>query len=523
MKLLFIIFGIAFFYTSVYAQGQPTELWQAIEPAGSVNIKSPTIALDGFQNTYMLTNQTDERPLGGFTLVKYDTLGNLLWKQNSTGSFSGIFYGSFLVDTIGNVYVSENYDGGLPGYDADAILVKYDPDGTKLWMANYGLNQVGDSYIYYSEMDTLNGRLITLGMNLHDTALAENFLFVQAIDTSDGSVIWNTKIFGVFRPQNLRIQSDHIQLLATDFTSNGKYFVNAMLDFDGNLTAQYQKPYSGYAIDFNYISRTGDVIFGNRAFGYTVTRINIEGDTLWGYEPQNIIYSIKNKILSISEDEDLNIYATGAVESLSLGTEQLTLKFDKLGNVLWENTYNSYNDSLVDYGIYSIPYKNYLFVTGGTQLENMDIIGIMKIFDKNTGSCIYEIKKPENNIFVINKSISKGDKVFYSAEGFQQNLNNILVVTGCFQLPEITSYNETKTTLAVTLGPNPAADYVNVLKIDTNVLKKIIIYDVNGKIMIIKGIEDKQEQIDISNLKSGIYLVSVCGKGLCINKKIIKI
>lgn len=510
--------------TSLSGQTQPVQLWQSVEYAKSIQLRGPTIALDKFQNAYMLTNQTDERPLGGFTLVKYDTSGNLLWKQNSQPSFAGIYYGSFTVDSTGNVYVSENYDGGLPGYDADAILVKYDAGGTKQWASNYGLDQVGDSYIYYSEVDTTNGRLITLGMNWHDTILVENFLFVQAVDTSAGSVIWRTEIPGVFYPQNMRVQSDHIQLLSTQYKPDSKYFVNTLVDFEGNIIAQYEKPYSGYEVDFNYISKTGDVIFSNRAFGYNVTRVDVQGDTLWAYVHPMNSGTNENRAVSVIEDDSLNVYVTGTIDLPTLSRELVSSKFNIFGNVIWQKIYHSENDSLIDYGNHISIIKDKAIVSGASQFANNDIVGVIILYDLLEGEEEYTIFVSSENVFRVDRSLGLRNKIFYTSEGYQSNINNMVAVTGCFSIPKISStVNYFKYLNNINTFPNPTADFICISNIDTNIFDKISICNSKGDMIINKKIEGIQEEILLSGFPPGLYTVSVFGRGIQVNKKIVKI
>ncbi|MCC7465632.1 MAG: T9SS type A sorting domain-containing protein [Saprospiraceae bacterium] len=524
MKLLSLFFFCSVLLASISAQDQPVQLWQSVEYVKSIQLKLPTIAIDKYLNTYMLTNQTDERPLGGFTLVKYDTSGNLLWKRNSQPSFAGIFYGGFTVDSMGSVYVSENYDGELPGYDADAILVKYAPDGTKAWEANFGLDQSGDSYIYHSEIDTTNGRLITLGMNWHDTIPDENFLFVQAVDTADGSVVWRTEISGVFYPQNMRVQPGHIQLLSTHYRPDSKYFVNTLVDFEGNVIAQYEKPYSGYQIDFNYISKTGDVIFGNRAFGYNVTRVDVQGDTLWAYEHPLNSGTNRNRALSLDEDDSKNIYVTGSVEVAGLSNEFVSTKFDISGNVIWQNIYHSESDSLIDYGNHISIIDGKAIVSGASQFANNDIFGMIVIYDRLGGEEEYTIFVSNENVFLIDKSLGLKNKIFYIGEGYQSNINNMVAVTGCFLIPKISSsVDDVKYINAISTFTNPTADMISVSDIDTNIFYGISVCDMTGKVIMNRSIENAQEKILLSDFPSGLYIVCIYGKDLQISKKIVKI
>jgi len=525
MKLFNLFFFHSFLILSVCAQAQPIQLWQAAEYVKSINIKGPTIALDKFQNAYMLSNQTDESPFGGFTLVKYDTVGNTLWKRHSQIGIIGILYGSFTVDSTGNAYVGQWYDGGLPGYDADAILMKYCADGTKLWEANYGLNQAGDSYIYYSEVDTLNGRLITLGMNLHDTIPAENFLFVQAVDTSDGSIIWRTKVPGVFRPQNLRVQSNHIQLLSTQYKSDSKYFVNTLVDFDGTTIAQYEKPYSGYEVDFNYISKTGDVIFGNRAFGYNVTRVDVEGDTLWAYTHPLNSGTNRNWVRSLVEDTFLNVYATGSVELLGVDLDMVTCKINSNGELDWEDIFHLASGDFGDGGNRLNMDNGRLVVSGFTQLGSSDLVGIIKIYNTNSSAVEQDILVSNENIFTIDNSFISKNKLFYTGTGYQGQTatDNITVVTGCLWLPKISSVINLKNTSNINTFPNPTVDFIWISNIDTSIFEKIFICNSKGDIIANKTIESTQEKIWLSDFPSGFYTVFVYGKGLRVSKIIIKI
>jgi Secretion system C-terminal sorting domain len=525
MRPIFTIMTIALSCKFGYTQGQPTLLWQAVEQVQNINIKGPSIALDKFGNTYMLTNQTDESVFGGFTLVKYDTLGNPVWKRNSQPSFAGIFYGSFTVDSTGNVYVSENYDGGLPGYDADAILVKYAPDGTKVWEYNYGLNQVGDNYIYYSDIDTTNGRLIALGINLHDTIPSEDFLFVQAIDTSDGSIAWKTRVDGVFRLQNLRIQADHIQVLSTQYKPDSRYFVNTLINLNGTLTEQYSKPYSGnYPIDYNYISKTGDIIIGNRAFGHTVTRVDIKGDTLWSYKYQNSENTELNYTKDILEDDSLNIYVTGNIEVLDNYTELSTSKFSADGNLLWQEIYHTVSGNFVDLGDCIHENKTFLFIAGKSQLIDGDIVCLIRVLSKKNGDELYNILLKNHNLTWSSDLLQQKKKIVHSGIGFESNINDLLSVTTSFYLPniEVTS-NLNISRFSVLIFPNPTKDHIHITNIDLDNFQEISIFDSKGRIVIKTEISSAESYIPISDIPAGVYIVTLTGKDISLSKKIIKI
>jgi hypothetical protein len=520
MKYIFSLFCSILFGAISYSQTTPVQLWQKVEFIERINLKPPTIALDNFGNTYMLTNQTNTSPFGGTRLVKYDTLGNVLWQRNSPVGIIGIFYGSFTLDSIGNAYLGFGYDGGLPNYDADAVLVKYSPDGDVLWSSNYGINQAGDSYIYFSDMDTINGRLITLGMNLHDTILDENFLFVQAVDTSNGGVIWKTKIEGEFRPQNIRVRADHIQLLSTRYKPDSRYFVNTRVGFDGTLLEQYEKPYSGnYAIDFNCISKNGDVVFGNRADGYSVTRVNFEGDTLWRHAYPYVV--LENWVRCVQEDNSLNIYATGSSPSADDNFDFTTTKISLEGEILWEKR-EKIQDQIFETGNKVFVSDSLIFVAGAFKPTSDSAKILIKVYDA--------LGDERNTIVMGNKRVNSSEDIIYRDDkiyftGYQRQSGNttVEIVTGVFLLPKISVSDEPeRPSEMIAVYPNPAQDYIRVTNIDLKVFDQVCIFDTNGKMINKRKINNREEVVPIHSIPPGNYTVSLIGKDVILSKKIVK-
>jgi hypothetical protein len=506
----------------ITGQESPVLLWEAKEFVSNTAIKPSTIFLDKFYNTYMLTTQKDVSPFSGITLVKYDSLGNMLWNINYPPGIIGHFFGSFTLDSLGYSYISLCFDGGLPGYDADAILLKYSPDGEKIWERNYGLSQTGDNYIYYSEMDSL-GRLVVLGMNLGDTPEVDNFLFIAALDTMTGDTIWRTVIPGVFYPQNLKIVGNRIEGLVTQYLPDSKYYGIIQLDFDGNLLQHHSKPYSGYEIDFNTISASGDILFGNRAFGYNVTKLNPEGDTLWNYHFQDALGTSKNWVRGVVEDDSFYVYSTGTAHIYDKYGEFITTKFSSDGEVIWNNIYHLTTDSLFDTGNFVAVDERYVYAIGGSQrAANLSSL-ILLIYDKHTGNEIYKLIFENGLMHGGDKVIPQKNKIYFSGFSHENNNASTEIITRCILLPQITSSFEPELLQpGINIYPNPTADWVQIADIDNRTFKQMSIYDADGHLVSSQKVVNTSLNLSLSALPAGTYVIALEGEGVRLNKRVVK-
>ena len=139
------------------------------------------VAADAAGNTFVVSRVLDQTlEKADFLTAKFDPAGNLLWERRySSGIFIGRGFGNsalsgdvastLTVDEAGNIYVAgASYNGLLfienssiinPDSNSDFVTVKYDPNGTELWVARYD----------FGDTDGVNGVMVDASGNVYVT------------------------------------------------------------------------------------------------------------------------------------------------------------------------------------------------------------------------------------------------------------------------------------------------------------------------------------------------------------------
>jgi uncharacterized delta-60 repeat protein len=102
------------------------------------NDRAKGMTLDPLGNVYVIGHSYGVGTENDYTTVKYDTDGTELWMRqyNGVGNADDYVY-DIDVDALGNVYVTGQTKGTGPYYDTDYTTVKYDIMGTLLWEKSY--------------------------------------------------------------------------------------------------------------------------------------------------------------------------------------------------------------------------------------------------------------------------------------------------------------------------------------------------------------------------------------------------
>ena len=150
-------------YMTIKYTNSGTELW-ARSYDGPDNESYDTanaLALDDSGNVYV-TGTSGPKNDGGLTTVKYDPNGNLLWaavRANSGTEYDNGAGNAIATDAGGNVYVT-GYVCPYSHGDHDWVTVKYDTDGTELWLQNYKGPNDGESSGNALVLDDMNNAYV---------------------------------------------------------------------------------------------------------------------------------------------------------------------------------------------------------------------------------------------------------------------------------------------------------------------------------------------------------------------------
>jgi hypothetical protein len=103
-----------------------TRLWNSTWSVGTAN----GLALDYNGSLYVYCTR------GSIGLIKFDSAGNPLWDVTWDGAYA-TRHGGVAVDATGFVYCAGN-TANYNAEDADFVLIKFAPNGTRLWNTTWG-------------------------------------------------------------------------------------------------------------------------------------------------------------------------------------------------------------------------------------------------------------------------------------------------------------------------------------------------------------------------------------------------
>jgi hypothetical protein len=303
------------------------------------------IGVDDDNNTYVGAY----RPFGIFVTAKYDPDGRLLWQRTFSGATGTHFDATWLaVDPTGGgvvvTGVSRCCAGGYPD-DVGLVTVKWDAQGNRLW--SEVIPTQGGRAVRV-EMDAA-GNAYVAGQGLSPTDGSLDVLLLKY--APDGRRVWTRNIgsfqYGVDRARSVAVDGAGNSVVVGN---GGGYVVIASFDPAGNLRWKGLRVGSSGGIDVA-VGPNGDAIavgYWNtlEQTGFQVLKWSAAGALRW-----ERIFDGTLMATRVGVDRLGSIFIIGMAPSLSASvpyTDWMTMKLDPNGNRLWQQRYDRHqrNDEI---------------------------------------------------------------------------------------------------------------------------------------------------------------------------------
>lgn len=405
---------------------------------------------------YILTGATESFGAGGMDiwLIKTDTNGDTLWTKTIGGTSHE--EGLAVIQSSNGGYVLTAKKGSFPNYKS--LLIKTDTDGDTLWTKTFGGNE---RFAAKGLQQTNDGGYIISGSITTDATNGPTNIYLIKTD-ANGDTLW-TKTYGA---------SGHEYGIANQ-TSDGGYIISGMTTSFGNSSQLW-------------LVRTDNV-----------------GDTVW----TKVIGGMGNENGQAIETSDNGFIIVGNKSEFSTNSpsDVWIVKTDNAGNTLWTKTYGgSEHDAATsveetsDNG-FIIGANTYSYGNGESDywLLRTDNLGDT-LWTRTFGGALNEYAGECHQTY-------DGGYIFMGYnESFGNGNHDLWLIkldeNGFLKTSEINNpiFN---------VYPNPVE---NTLFIENNnsfgEVESIIIYNLNGK--IIKSFESWSNELDVTELLSGLYLIT---------------
>jgi hypothetical protein len=481
-------------------------------------------------------------------LVKYDSLGNLLWvtEEKAANTLSSVIINSMTTDNFGNEYVIGDFiDTAIFGIDTihafgqSVFLAKYDASGSVLWVKEAPVPSPKSIATGYSAANDDSGNVYITG-NFIDTITFGSTILrtIQAPYYYGGSVFLAKydDIGNVKWAKQANVPSSVTGgtgfSVATDKTGN-VYVTGGFIDtisFGAYTLKSIYTPYgfAGFLVKYN---PNGNVVWAKQS--------SVPSSTSYGYGSSVATNQTGDIYIA---GQFLDTISFGAHTLISSGSDILVVKYDSDGNVRWAK--QSLSGVFLGYSV-SADSLNHIYISSGGSNGSGKVIFGKDTFSYNSvswdNSIIIELDSSgnalcgssingggdDNNTIVSDKS---GKYVYWGGDLEKQVIFGKDTLNGIGSEPPFiarwqpcetnieTSTKSISNENSISLFPNPSTGLFTLAFAGQQnfVSGTVEIYNVMGQRVESKKLKveslpcgSQGEEIDLTSQPSGVYFYRV--------------
>lgn len=439
-------------------------------------------------------------------LIKTDATGNIQWQKDLGGSQNDSAYKIIKTNDGGYMVACNTYsnDGQITTINhglIDIWLVKLDNSGNILWSKTYGcadydgvsgIVQTTDGGYVFAGNSTENNGDVTGNHGMND-------LWVVRIDVT-GTIIWQKSYGGTEYDfaNDIKSTNDGGFILcggtsSTDFdvTSNHGSFDAWVLKINSSGNLIWQKTYGGtlhdeaysvlqtddggYIIAGQAVSANGDVSDHHGQIDCWVVKLTSTGTISWKKSYGGLLSDSAIEIIKSGDGGYVVAGGAGSTDGFFAANHGLgdayIYKINAVGTIVWQKLLGG---TSYDYftSIEATPDGGYI-ACGTSASDNGDAAPGHGLED------FWVVKLGPENL---------------ETSGFTQN--------------------------QLMIYPNPAKNQLNLYFSDTVTIDKITVTDISGKIILSQ--QENYDQIEIENLRAGIYFIQAFSGNKTFQTKFIK-
>ena len=304
--------------------------------------------LDSQENLIVTSNAITAGQQANLLVMKYDKDGNLLWQDTYNGAINGKDYGIALTtDNSNNIYVAGASQTN--SISSDYIIRKYDELGVLQWSSTYSGSGVYNAptaiCVDNSGNVFVTGATFSLGTQTDYATLKFDSNGVQQwVETYNYANLYDV-------PAGIEVgATGNVYVTGASASSNNNYDY-ATVEYDASTGNQLNvsrvtAPGSGFdKATAMARDNTGNLYITGSAFetatnSYDIKTIKLNSSLVVQWIKTYDKTGLEDAGTTIGMDNNGNVFVGGYVTTPNEGANFITLKYDPLGNLLWEMEYN---------------------------------------------------------------------------------------------------------------------------------------------------------------------------------------